>query len=170
MKRWQDGVNVIVGLWVLISPWALGFSTTPVATWTTALLGAAIVVLAGSAAFVPKVWEEAIAIVLGVAVLVSPWVLGLSAASNAAASAVVAGLLVMALGIWAVANDPGLFAWPPKRPKTPCTLLTIYPADASGAPRRVARAARLGLVRASTCLGIPTKTTPQRSVYVGPAT
>ncbi len=72
MKRWQDGVNVIVGLWVLISPWVLGFSTTPVATWTTALLGAAIVVLAGSAAFVPKVWAEVSTVGLGAAVLVSP--------------------------------------------------------------------------------------------------
>jgi hypothetical protein len=119
MKRWQDGVTGIVGLWVLLSPWVLGFSTTPVATRTTALLGAAIVVLAGTAAFVPRVWEEATTIILGVAVLVSPWLLGFAAGSSPAASAVIAGLLVVALGVWAVANDPGLFAWRSKRPTTP---------------------------------------------------
>lgn len=119
MKRWQNGMNVVLGLWVLISPWVLGFSSAPAATWTTAVLGAAIVVFAGTAAFEPKTWEEAITVVLGLAVMVSPWILSFAPGLSPITSAEIAGIVVTVLGIWAIAEHPGRLARRHKRPDTP---------------------------------------------------
>ena len=53
-KRWQDWGNAILGLWMAVSPWVLAFSTsTGGAARAAWILGAAIVVLAGVALYIP---------------------------------------------------------------------------------------------------------------------
>src|SRR6478672_3237050 len=111
MIRWQSALNIGLGLWVMISPWGLGFPTAPEATWTTAVLGVAIVVFAGGAAVEPKAWEEAMIIVLGLAVMVSPWLLGFAPGLSRRTSAEIAGVLMVALGVWALAERPVLVVW-----------------------------------------------------------
>ena len=111
MRRWQNALNVGLGLWVMISPWGLGFSMAPEAAWTTALLGAAIVVFAGAAVVEPRTWEEAMLIILGLAVMVSPWLLGFAPGLSRRTSAEIAGVLVVALGIGALAERPRLVQW-----------------------------------------------------------
>jgi hypothetical protein len=98
---------MILGAWALVSPWVLGFASAPrEAAWTTSVLGAAIVVFAGVAAYIPRAWEEVIIILLGVALLVSPWALGFVTQSVATTNAVIVGVLVAAFGIWAILADP----------------------------------------------------------------
>jgi hypothetical protein len=118
MIRWQNALNVGLGLWVMISPWGLGFSAAQEATWTTAVLGSALVVFAGAAAVEPRTWEEAMIIVLGLAVMVSPWLVGFAPGLSRRTSAEIAGVLVVALGIWALAAErPVLVLWRHKRSK-----------------------------------------------------
>ncbi|MCL4425322.1 MAG: SPW repeat protein [Firmicutes bacterium] len=47
---WQNWVNVILGLWVLISPWVFGFSGNGGALWNNIIIGATVAVLAYTAA------------------------------------------------------------------------------------------------------------------------
>jgi len=112
LKRWQDWVNMILGLWIVASPWVLGFgaSDSPAASaaW---ILGAAIVVFAGVSAYMHKAWEEAITIMLGICLFVSPWVLGFSAQTTPTTNAVIVGLLVTAFGIWAMLMDTAVQKW-----------------------------------------------------------
>lgn len=63
-KRWQDWGLVILGAWMVISPWALDFADQQVAARSAWLLGAAIVVFAGIAVYMPQAWEEAVNILL----------------------------------------------------------------------------------------------------------
>ncbi len=44
--RWEEWVNLIVGLWVVISPFALGFSSSGAAVWTHVVIGAVVAALA----------------------------------------------------------------------------------------------------------------------------
>jgi hypothetical protein len=39
-------INMLLGIWVFISPWVLGFSVLPNAFWNSLAVGAAIVVFA----------------------------------------------------------------------------------------------------------------------------
>jgi hypothetical protein len=106
MKRWQDWVNLALGAWMFISPWALGFADSGnVAAWSAWVLGAGIVLFAGMAASMRKAWEEGINMLLGVGLLVSPWALEFATQSTPTSNAVIVGVLVAALALWAMMSD-----------------------------------------------------------------
>jgi hypothetical protein len=106
MKRWQDWVNLMLGGWMMVSPWALGFAhDQSLAAVSALVLGAAILVFAAFAATVPKAWEEATNIALGAGLLASPWVLGFEGQSQPTSNAVIVGLLVAAFALWAMLAD-----------------------------------------------------------------
>lgn len=112
LKRWQDWGNVFLGLWMLASPWILGFAASEnVAARTAWILGAAIIVFAGIAVYIPKAWEEVLNIVLGIGLIASPWGLGYTDQTTPTANAVVVGLLVTALGLWAMLVDTRVQKW-----------------------------------------------------------
>lgn len=46
-QPWEEWVNLVLGAWLLISPWFLGFSTATVAMWNAVIIGALVVVFAG---------------------------------------------------------------------------------------------------------------------------
>lgn len=110
-QRWQDWVNVILGAWLVISPWVLNFADNEVAARTAWALGAAIAVFAGIAVYMPKAWEEAVNILLGLGVLASPWALAFADHPIATTNAAIVGVLVVAFGIWAMLRDTDFQKW-----------------------------------------------------------
>jgi hypothetical protein len=48
-ERWEEWINLSLGIWVILAPWALGFSAVTAAMWTHLVLGALVVVLADDA-------------------------------------------------------------------------------------------------------------------------
>jgi hypothetical protein len=110
--RWQDWVNLLLGIWLFISPWALAYAAEwPRAAWNAHIFGAAIVIFAAVAVYVPQVWEEWLNIVLGIWMIISPWILGFDSNRNVTANAVAVGVLVTALAVWAMARDQGFKRW-----------------------------------------------------------
>ena len=111
-KRWQDLVNGVLGLWMFASPSILGFAAPESAAMRVAwILGLAIVVFAGIAVYMPKAWEDALNVILGVCLLASPWGLGYSDQARPTTNAVVIGLLVTALAVWAMLMDTAVQKW-----------------------------------------------------------
>ena len=101
--RWQDILNLLLGIGVGISPWLLGYAETlPAATWNAAIVGVAIVVLAAIDIDVPAQWEEWSIVALGAWLAVSPYFLGLFELRTAAMAVIGAGLAIVVLGVWAL--------------------------------------------------------------------
>ena len=99
-------------LCLFISPWALGYATdVTVAANNAYFLGAAIVLFAAVAVYMPQVWEEWINMAFGLWMIVSPWVLGFAAHRDVTINAVVVGLLVGALATWAMVRDKDFEKW-----------------------------------------------------------
>lgn len=112
LKRWQDWLNVILGLWTVASPWALGFALDESPAAPTAwILGAAIVIFAGMAVYMHKAWEEALSIVLGICLFVSPWAMGFAEQRTPTMNAVIVGLLVTALAVWMMVSETAVQKW-----------------------------------------------------------
>ena len=111
LKHWQDAANAVLGAWLLLSPWALGFSNDPVALGNAVIVGLALVVAALGAMLVPQAWEEWSEAALGLWLIVSPWALGFSALGNAMLVALATGAVVLALVLWVLATDPEYAAW-----------------------------------------------------------
>ncbi len=105
--RGQETGHVMLAGWAVLSSWVVGFSGS-VTDSTTAVLGAAIVAFAGIAVLVPRAWDRGSTVLVGSALLTSPWMLSADTVSAPATKAMVVGALVVSLGVWAVAMNP---AW-----------------------------------------------------------
>lgn len=118
--RWQDVANIVVGAWLIVSPWLLGIGEDEFAeAWNAYGLGAAILLLSALALPLPGNWEEVINIALGSWLVASPWVLEFTAHRPVAANAMIAGMLVIALAAWAIARNPAGRGWRQDRQAVP---------------------------------------------------
>ena len=111
-RRWQDGINAVLGLWMFASPTILKFAVAgSPATRAAWVLGLAILVFAGIAVYMPKVWEEAVNILLGICLIASPWALRYAEQPTPMTNAVVVGVLVTAIAVWAMLTDTTVQKW-----------------------------------------------------------
>ncbi|QRM53219.1 SPW repeat protein [Sinorhizobium sp. BG8] len=51
--QWEEWANLVVGLWLIASPWLLGFTSNAGAMWTHVILGALVAAVSAWA-----VWDE----------------------------------------------------------------------------------------------------------------
>ena len=92
--NWLNGV---VAITFMLSPWLLGFSEHPIASWNAWMSGSVIGIVALSTLITAYEWEEWLNLLLGLWVAVSPWILGFTAVSSATWSHLAAGALMTAL-------------------------------------------------------------------------
>ena len=111
MKHWQDPLNALVGAWLVLSPWAMGFEAQMAPTASSVIVGLALIAASLGAMFVPRAWEEWSQAVLGLWMIASPWLLGFSAQMDVMRVAVVSGIVVLALALWVLLTDKDYSAW-----------------------------------------------------------
>src|ERR1700730_16351316 len=97
-KRWQDWASVVAGVVLFITPFVFSATAMAGAAWT-AFIGGALLVIIG-------LWNlarpleragERIEGLIGVLLIVSPWVLGFTAVSAMAWSAWIIGIVAIVL-------------------------------------------------------------------------
>ena len=104
-KHWQDPVNAVLGVALVLSPWILGFSDETFAMSNAVVIGLALVATALGAMLAPKAWEEWTEAILGLWMVISPWALAFSHVREAMYAAVAVGLIVVLLALWTLATD-----------------------------------------------------------------
>jgi hypothetical protein len=108
IRHWQDVVSLLVGVWLVLSPFALGFAGA--ATWITIVLGLFVILFAVEGLVIPDYLEEWGEVFLGLALLVVPWSVGYESAS-ATVSSVTSGILVILFAAWELMTDRDFIAW-----------------------------------------------------------
>lgn len=105
-NRWQEWVSLAAGAWLFASPWILGFTAAPVASWTAYILGIVVVAASLWAMTVREARNvELIGGILGALVFVAPWVLGYTAERAARIDAWIVGAVVVVASLWAAMNE-----------------------------------------------------------------
>jgi hypothetical protein len=112
MENWTnaklcDAANIILGAALFASAWMFG-SDAGKAPENAILAGIAITALAVAALVAFAVWEEWLNLIIGLWVLVSPWVLGFHG-TNAMTVHVIIGVAVAALAaveLWIMSQNP----------------------------------------------------------------
>ena len=99
-RQWQDALNALLGLWLIVSPWALGFVSETAPAWNAWVPGVIIAVAAIAALVAFHAWEEWVTAALGAWLVVSPWILGFVALTIAFWNTVLVGVVVAALALW----------------------------------------------------------------------
>lgn len=98
-NRRQDWINLILAIWLFISPWVLSFGSgvkvgSPAANgvieavhraaWNAWVLGVIVGLLALSALSRVELWQEWLCVLLGAWIFASPWALGFNGVLGAA--------------------------------------------------------------------------------------
>ena len=118
MKHWQDPVNLVLGLWLIVSPWILGFQAERASLWSAVILGILVAATALTSLFRVRAWEGWANVVLGVCVIICPWVLRFTEYATPTWNAVVTGIIIAALALWALGTDKDIGGWRTRSPAT----------------------------------------------------
>jgi hypothetical protein len=108
IRHWQDVASFLLGVWLVLSPLALGIAEA--AAWITVVLGLFVVLLAVEGFVIPSYLEEWGEILLGLALVVVPWTFGYEAVS-ATVSSVLSGILVILFAVWELMTDREFITW-----------------------------------------------------------
>jgi hypothetical protein len=101
---WQNVVDGLIGIWFIIAPWVLRLTYNPSEMWTSIAGGAILVVLAGSAAAMPRARRQLaiqyITGLVGIWFIIAPWILSLTGRPDLTWTSIVGGLIVLILSSW----------------------------------------------------------------------
>jgi hypothetical protein len=111
MKHWQDPVSALLGAWLIVSPWIVGFADSTLVVANFLVVGALLVAAGVGAILVPKAWEEWVEVALGVWLIASPWLLGFADQPAPMQNALFSGLAVTVLALWVLGTDDEYGGW-----------------------------------------------------------
>lgn len=99
--RWQDWANVVLGLWLCISPVLLGHTLDRAATGNAYSLGAAVIVFnLISVRRIIDQGQEIVNLLFGAWMMFAPYTLNFSADQAATGNAVCSGIAIALMGLW----------------------------------------------------------------------
>ena len=101
-------INVLAGIWLIISPFVLRFWHVSAASWDNIIVGVIVLVLAAIRVAQPtrNLALSWINLILGIWLFISPWVLRFSHERAATSNDVVLGIIVFVCAIWSLAASP----------------------------------------------------------------
>jgi len=100
-QRWQDWLNLILGIWLFFSPFVGMEVASSVPAWNGYIFGLLIAGLSLWALIQPQAWEEWINLIIGIWLIISPFFPGYTTESFVMWNQVVVGLIVGADALWA---------------------------------------------------------------------
>lgn len=107
-NRWQDWANMILAVWLFVSPWILHFGAGGGATgqaagttaaWDAWVLGVIVFLVALSAIGRMRLWQEWLTLLLGAWIFAAPWALGFTGLRVASVDHWALGLLIFLISL-----------------------------------------------------------------------
>ena len=100
--RSASSLNVLLGCWLIASPWIFGYTAGPSGFWNSICAGVLIAVLAISrvSAIRTGSGRSWVNFLLGLWMIVSPWIYGYFGNASATWDNVALGIVVAALAAW----------------------------------------------------------------------
>jgi hypothetical protein len=103
INRLQDQLEIVVGLWLCVSPWVLGYAgPLQMAGWSAIFVGIGVLLFSFEDLVLPSEIEEWVELALGLSLMGSPWLWGYSDSMLATVNAVISGFLVSGIAVWAL--------------------------------------------------------------------
>jgi hypothetical protein len=105
---WRDAINLVLGIWLIVSPLALGYTAQTTPAWNAYAIGIVVAVLSAAALWQFQKWEEWLSALLGAWLIVSPWILGYSVGHVETWNQVIVGIVVGVLAFWSSVTEPNM--------------------------------------------------------------
>ncbi len=108
MDRYQQAripsaLNILFSLWLIASPWLLGFyNKNLVALWDAIIVGVIVLVLSWIRENNPGSypWMSWVNAVLGIWLIISPFILGVGAVTGVMVDFIIVGIAFLIFGVW----------------------------------------------------------------------
>jgi hypothetical protein len=100
MKRWQYVVNLLLALWMVISPFMLGYLHDGRAMIALCVLGATLLAFVASGIALPQRWDEPAMMAIGLVTLLAPGLMQFHAPASWNAQIVGACVALVSAGPW----------------------------------------------------------------------
>jgi len=107
-KRWQDMAILLLGLWLFVSPWVLGYDSASPQAINAYIAGLLIALLAAFDLYKTYVWAVIVNLLAGLWVAVSPWVAVTADRGDMMTNSLIVGIAVVILALWELRSDPDL--------------------------------------------------------------
>ncbi|MCI0507142.1 MAG: SPW repeat protein [Gammaproteobacteria bacterium] len=104
---WKDSIEMVIGLWLLVSPLALGFFSNPVASISTIAVATVVFFVSQLGLANQQPWEEWVNLIAAVILIVSPWLFGYASVAAATWNALAAGGLLILLTVLQMIEEYG---------------------------------------------------------------
>lgn len=107
-NHWQDWANLVLAIWLFISPWVLQFGAGSavsgrtigaVAAWNAWVLGVIVFLVALSAIGRMQLWQEWLTLLLAAWIFAAPWALGFTALKAASVDHWAVGVLLFLIAL-----------------------------------------------------------------------
>ncbi|GAB3398392.1 SPW repeat protein [Massilia agilis] len=108
-RRWQDQLILLLGIWLFVSPMALGYpGSSPVAIngFVAGLIMAALAIFD---LYKTYIWAVLLNLIVGIWTAVSPWLINVQD-RRMTASLLIVGIATVVLALWEMRTDPELHA------------------------------------------------------------
>jgi len=101
MKSTLEWVNIILGGWLLVSPWIFGFSGNAGAAWSAWLVGGLVLILAAWALSDKGTWEDWSNALIAAIGFFTPWFASYAKLSSASWNMWIVSLIIVIVALWA---------------------------------------------------------------------
>ncbi len=98
-----SGLNIVAGIWLILAPFILGYSYLSGALWNDIIIGAVVLIMAAVREWgnsEDTTWASWINLVLGIWLIIAPFIIGYSYASAALWNDIIIGIVVAVLAGW----------------------------------------------------------------------
>jgi hypothetical protein len=113
VRRWQDQLILVLGLWLIVSPWALAYPAASAQMINAIVSGLILAVLSAFELYKTYFWAVVINLLVGIWVAISPWVLRVADQGTVMWNELIVGIAVAVLALWEMRTDPELHKhWP----------------------------------------------------------
>lgn len=115
--RWQDWSSFALGLWLAVSPWALGYAHQEAATANAAFMGLALALGSHFEVSFDEMQAEWFNLAAGLWLVLAPFLLGFGEQGGAAVNSMVVGAVVAVLACSALSLDKEILKlWEKREP------------------------------------------------------
>ena len=101
-RKTQDWINLLLAICLFVSPWVIGFAAETVPAWNAWVVAVIIGGLAIATLSAFAEWEEWANLVLGLWLIISPWVLAFTGNAGASWTHLILGVIAVVMSAWAV--------------------------------------------------------------------
>lgn len=98
----RDWINLVLAVLLFISPWVLGFKGEMAPAWNAWIFGVILAILALAEISAFAEWEEWISALLGIWLIIAPFVLSFASQTHAMWTHVILGALTAIVSFWSV--------------------------------------------------------------------